>query len=492
MGMSGWFVGGTYQHEYLPASAQRCVNWFPERIEPGNEKSAWILSPTPGLHLAHYLDVYTCTLPAGNVRGLFHHDGRVWAVGGNVLYEILIDYSLIVRGALATNANPVTFAANGDAGHQLAVTSGDKLYVLDTGTNVLTEVLASGASMVGFVDGYFLVLDMGTSTLRVSNLENALVFDPLDVGQRSVASDRLGSMLIGHREAWLFGGRTSEVWQHTGDTNVGAAGFAFYPPGGVIPHGTTSPWSACMVGGSIPMWLQANKDGGRMVVGVLSGYTPQRLSTHAIEGAFDGYSTAAIGGARAFSFQRKGHTFYVLSFAAENATWVYDVATGFWHELGTWNAGTMDYDAWRPQSHCFVWGKHLVGDGSSGNIYELDDAVYVDVDGAPLRRMRRSPYVTADRKRLFHDRLELICAAGVGNLVPPGDDPVAVWRWSNNAAKTWSNERQVRIGKLGDYDRAAVITCLGSAVSRIYELVCSDPVPWPIIDVNLVGRAGVS
>src|SRR6185295_7462746 len=128
-------------------------------------------------------------------------------------------------------------------------------------------------------------------------------------------------------------------------------------------------------------------------------YGAVRVSNFAVEFAMEGYTT--VSDANVFSYQEGGHTFYVLTFPTENVTWVYDLSTQQWHQRGWWNTQQGRYDAYRPSSHVFAFGKHLVGDRVTGVISEMSINFFTDADGAPLRRLRRAPYLVNEQQWVF-------------------------------------------------------------------------------------------
>ena len=125
-----------------------------------------------------------------------------------------------------------------------------------------------------------------------------------------------------------------------------------------------------------------------------------------------------------------------------------------------------------------------MGDSQSGQLWEMDSAVHVDAEGLPLRRERVCPFLTEHMKNIRHNQLTLDCDTGVGLDVAsdqPGYDPQVLMRYSNDRGKTWGNERQASLGKIGETKTRVIFNQLGSArIGRAYELVCSDPVPLTI------------
>lgn len=348
------FIGPGYTSQSRIADVERTVNWYPEKIESGIGKVDWALYPVPGF-------VEVLELEDAPVRGLYSLNGRTFAVSGTKLYEILADWTAVERGTGINNLDdsPASMVSNGDGGHQLFITSGSKGYIFDLNTSVFSMVL-DGASQAGFIDGFFLALDPQTSTLKISELEDGLTWDATQVAQRNAGADRWAGMICSHKEIWLFGSLTTEVWY-----NDGSSPFPFAPnPAVFINYGILAPASVAILDNA-PMWLGQSSDG----VGVVyraNGYAPQRVSNHALEYRLSTFSTLLD--AHAWTYQDQGHSFYILTFPTAQETWVYDAATGAWHERGSWNGlRFVGSPVWQ---HTYAFAKHLVGGRVSGRVYE--------------------------------------------------------------------------------------------------------------------------
>lgn len=461
------FVGPTYVSQSRVADAEELINHYVEVMETPGAKAQFVLYPTPGV------DAFA-TAPEAPVRGLFVTAGRCFAVLGHVLYEVASTGVLTNRGTVVYDANPVTMQANGDAGNELFITSGDHGYILNLGTNVLTEVLASGATMGGFLDGFFLALDATTSTLQISNLLDGMTWSPSQIAQRTAGADRWVSMIVAHREIWLFGTKTSEVWY-----NAGTAPFPFAPiPGAFLEHGILAPFSVSQLGSS-PMWVGQTKDGAGIVYQA-NGYNAQRVSTHAIEFAVQGFETLddAIG----WTYQDQGHSFDVLTFPSAGATFVYDAATQLWHKRAFWNTDTALFEAYRPQFHAYAFGKHLVGDRSVGAIYDMAITKGSDVGGAAVRRMRRAPHLVNEQTNIFYKEFTIDLETGLGLPAGQGVDPTVMFRMSRDGGRTYGPERWVSAGRQGQYRQRVCWNRLGRARDAVFEITMSDPIPWRLVD----------
>lgn len=463
------FIGPSYESQSKIAASDRLVNWYLEKMEVPGQKAEYVAYPAPGFQ------AFATPGTPGRGRGIYMVNGRVFAVVGSKLYEVYIDGTIAERGTGLNDldGSPVTWCSNGDGGGQIGITACSKFYVYDLDANTLSFVL-DGPTHCGLIDGFALVVDPQTSSLKWSALEDFATFDPLDVAQRNDAPDRWGALVIAHKEAWLFGSETTSVYYNQG----GASPFA-PNPSIFIGQGTAAPAAVAVLDGS-PIWLGQNQSGGAVVY-MANGYTPIRVSTHALEYAFSTYDT--ITDAQAWTYQDQGHSFFVLTFPTAAKTWVYDATAGAWHERGSWDGA--DYAGLSVHGHVFAWGRHLTVDRSTGTVYRMGVDLTSDVDGAVLRRMRRAPHLFNENKQVFFDRLEVHLETGLGLSSGQGSDPQAMLRWSNDGGQTWGSERWVSAGIEGAYSARVKWHKLGMARDRVFELVVSDPIPWRLVDAFL-------
>jgi hypothetical protein len=465
------YIGGQYLHESGAIDVQDTKNFYPEAVESGSGKSVKSLMGIPGL-------ASFCTLPTAPVRQLFEQDGRMWAVGGTVLYEVFAGATYLLRGgALIDDGKPATIDSNGAAGHQLWVTAGRRGGVYDLTANTWTPDVRVDADSGAFVDSFFLSLDRATSTVYVSDAENGLVWNALAKAQRNIASDALVAMGVNSRLVWLLGSKTSEVWYNSGASPMPLVPFQ----GGFLEVGCASAASVAWCDNSI-MWL-GQSEGGPATVWRNSGFQAQRISTHALAAQIAGYGATAQASARAFVYTDRDHAFYVLSFPTVNQTHVYDAATGLWADRGYWNTSTGLWEVYKPQFHCYAFGKHLVGDGVTGAIYELSPTTYTDAGGVPLRALRQGPYVVDQQQRLYHRDFWLDVETGVGNANCLS--PQVMCSRTDDKGKTWPAFADKAIGAQGDVNTRVEWKRLGSAKQRAYRTVITDPVPRRIADAYL-------
>lgn len=471
-----YFVGPSYQAQNKSATSERLINWYPEAAASPGAKASLGLMPAPGFRT--FVD-----LAETPVRGLFALDGRCFAAAGYGLYELFGNGTWAYCGAIERDERPVTFCSNGDGGDEIFLTSGGVGYRFDLTTNTLTVELSS-ANVCGFLDGFFLSLDMATSTLRISNLLDGSTWDAGKVTQRTAGADKWLTLAVVNRSIWLFGSQTTEVWY-----NAGLPQFPFAPiPGAFMDTGIGALASIARVDNSL-MWLGANDQGERVIYRA-NGYTPVRISTHAVEAALSKY--AAVSDAVGWSYQEEGHTFYVLTFPSANATWVYDAATGLWHERLFYDVAGAGYVAYRPQVHAFTFGRHLVGDRLSGVVSEMSVNLATDVDGRGIRRVRRAPILSAEEGWIVYHSFQLDLETGLGLPTGQGADPQIMLRLSRDGGHSWGAERWVSAGRMGQYGRRAIWRRLGRARNLTAEIAVSDPIPWRLTDAFIQLERGAA
>jgi hypothetical protein len=114
--------GPSYTLQSVVAAAQQCMNFYPETLAVGDEPRRQVLFGRPGLKLF-------ATLTPNKIRCLWAGGGRLFAIHGNKLSEILSDGTVNARaGIIATGSvdpDPAQIISNG---HQLLVISGGLVY----------------------------------------------------------------------------------------------------------------------------------------------------------------------------------------------------------------------------------------------------------------------------------------------------------------------------------------------------------------------------
>ena len=284
-----------------------------------------------------------------------------------------------------------------------------------------------------------------------------------------------------HREAWLFGTNSIEVWY-----DAGSADFPLQRIQGAFNEiGLAAAYSVAKLDNGL-FWLGSDSR-GQGIVYRSNGYTGKRISTHAVEWQIQQYGD--ISDAIGYTYQQDGHAFYVLVFPSEDTTWVYDVSTELWHE----RAGFYEGQFVRHRGNCQMAynGEVVIGDFENSNVYAFDLNVYADNGSIQrwLRSWRALPTGKNDLNRTAQHTLQLDCETGVGLNTGQGSDPQVMLRWSDDGGHTWSNEHWSSMGKIGRYGYRTFWRRLGMTMKirdRVYEVSGTDPVKITIMGAQLI------
>jgi len=465
-------LGSAYVARSVNAADSRMVNLFPEIVPEGGKEPAF-LQRAPGLTLL-------ATFTTGPVRGLWQYGDYGYAVSGNFFYRIDNNWNVVVKGTVAGDG-PVSMADNGT---QLFIAANPQGYIYNAQTDVFQEITDPdfpGAGTVGYIDGYFVFNEPNSQKIWVTSLLDGLSVDPLEFASAEGSPDEVVAVFVDHREVWVFGTNSTEVWYD--------AGLLDFPltriQGAFNELGCGAPYSIAKMDNQI-YWL--GKDArGQGIVYRAAGYIGQRVSTHAIEWQMQEY--ADISDAVGYTYQQDGHSFYVLNFPSANTTWVYDVATGAWHERASFANG--QFNRHRGNSQMYFNSQNVIGDYQNGKLYKFDLEVYAD-DGQPqkwLRSWRALPTGANNLARTIQHALQLDCETGVGLGGGQGSNPQVMLRFSDDGGHTWSNEHWKSMGAIGRYGKRTIWRRLGATMKirdRVYEASGTDPVRIYIMGAELL------
>lgn len=467
-------LGSSYVARSVNAADSRMVNLFPE-IVPEAGKEPGFLQRAPGLRLL-------ATVGTGPIRGLWTFGGFGYVVSGNKLYKLTTSYTATELGAVS-GSGPVSMSDNGT---QLFVACNGPSYIYNAGTGVFQQITDPdfpGAVTVGYLDGYFVFNEPNSQKVWVTSLLEGTQIDPLDFASAEGAPDQMVSLIVDHREVWLFGTNSVEVWYDAGNADFPLARIQ----GAYNEIGCAAAYSVAKLDNGL-FWLGSDARGNGIVYRA-NGYTGQRISTHAVEWQIQQYGD--ISDAIAYTYQQDGHAFYVLTFPSANATWVYDVSTQAWHERAGFSNGQFT----RHRSNCQMNFNNeiIVGDYENGKLYAFDLDKYTDDTATQkwLRSWRALPTGQNNLKRTAQHSLQLDCEAGVGLVTGQGSEAEVMLRWSDDGGHTWSNEHWRSMGKIGQTGRRVLWRRLGMTMKlrdRVYEVSGTDPVKIAIMGAELIAE----
>ncbi len=478
------FIGPSYTAKSNTVADEECINLFAETNETPDAQTQRSYFGTPGLERIN-------EFPESPTRGSYEANGRVFFVSGTKLYELLSDFTFLERGTVGSDGKAVSIAFNSI---QLLIVSNGHAFNYELATDTLTDVTGSlvppNPIQVVEADTYFIVIFADSNKFQISDPLDGTTWPGLQVNEVSVFPENITSISVNHRELWVFGQKHTQPYQDTGSDNI----FDVIP-GALIEKGNAATFSTAKLDNSV-FWVDEDERGARGAWRS-NGYTPQRISTHAVE--IDLQSYDSIAGLVSYAYQDGGHLFWVLYVPDSSWSWVYDVGEQMWHKRAYWLNNVGPYTAHRSWNHVYAFGKHIVGDWNSGIIYEMHMPIdhgdgsysFVTDNGNLIRRPRRSPTINNELNWMYHRSLTIDFATGLGPQPPLTDGdgnprpPQVMLRWSDNGGSTWSSIHHADCGFAGEYNTRVIFRRLGRARRRVYEVVVTDPIPWAITDAYL-------
>lgn len=468
------FLGGAYLARSENLACQQLINLYAETAQEGGEDvGAFFQCPGTDLFV---------TLGQGPIRGSWEVFGIAYVVSGNTLYSVDRYGVIVSRGTLITSSGQVSMSDNGA---QVAIVDNPNMYIYTIGTGAFQRVNDPdfpGAVTIVFLDGYFLFNEPESGRFWWTAINDGSNIDALDFATAEGSPDNIVAILVDHREIWLFGQDTTEVWYNSGDADNPFQRIQ----GAFIEHGIVGPYACAKIDNTV-FWVGSDPNGNG-ITWRASGYTPQRVSTHAIETALNGYSTLAD--CVMFSYQQEGHSFIQATFPQGDATWVFDISTGLWHQRAYMQPTTGHLGRHRASCHVFFGDTHYIGDYQNGNLYAWTlDALADNGDAIKwLRAWRALPPGKNDLKRTTQHNLQIYCQAGVGLVSGQGSDPQMILEWSDDGGHTWSNQHSRPMGKIGETGTRVIFRLLGSTEKlrdRVYRVSVTDPVKVALIGARL-------
>ncbi len=387
-----------------------------------------------------------------------------------------VDYGQLTNSAILTGAISAPGAAytNGiypNVPLTGGMGTGATANIVVTGNSVTTVTI--GNPGINYVAGDILSANSanigGTGagfTWTVATLDAG--FDPIDVAAKSGFNDPIVGLASVHRELWLIGALTTEVWIDTG-----AADFPFQEQqGAYINHGCAAQFSIATMDVLTFFIMQDQQGNGIVVQG--QGYDVTEISTPRTVSEFKNYVTLAD--AIGFTFQIADHAYYALIFPTANKGWLYDVGIKQWAEWN-WTDGNGVLN--RPRANCcmFAYGANLVGDWENGILLQLDINTYTDYNPAtptgPITRVRTFPHMNDNNDRVT--TLSFDADMEVGTVLDDSNPQVSL-SWSDNKGVSYGNPVMQSMGKIGEFLTVISWNRLGQARDRVYKLSWSEPI----------------
>ncbi len=406
---------------------------------------------------------------AGGSGVVFREFGDVFWVSGTTFSSTWVGMTIYV------NSIPYVIAAVPTQYHIVLTTTPAGIEYPATYAVVIADNTYSTAggdlvtALTGtYADGTFYVQrpqggtpDLGRQ-VNFSAINDGTHWNGLDFFTKEAYPDYIESIMADRGQLYIFGTNSSEVWQN--DLNTGVQQRI---QGAVAREGSVARFAPVSMQQHI--YYLGTSDGGSTVAYRVDGYTPTRISTHAIEEQWDIESSLdSTGDAWGWWYVEDGHYFWVINLAAGASTWVYDATEKTWHQRLGWDGA--NFGSYLFGTHTFVqwWGTgglHLVGDRGSAKVYVMRSDIYTGPDNTDIKRVRALPYIYAGMgNRVYVNRVDLNMATG---LVPSGAAPNITLEWSADNGATWDAPQSASIGTHGQTDLRVFWIAQGSGPTSL-------------------------
>lgn len=457
-------VGPSYQHRSLPLSAQSTKNMYPEVLPSGKVPHA--LLPWPG-----YVG-FSASASAAD-RGMHVFNNVLYQVAGTTLYSISSGGTRTTIGTIAGN-NRCIFA---DDGTSLVIVTGSTGYYYSGGTlSQITDADYVGGDSVAQYSTLF-IYHNADDDYCISDAGTPNTINGLNKGSITAKSGNIKRVYVKNKLVYFFKEKSFEIYYPaTGNPPVDEVQNAKGDIGAASVHGVCETTDFVYFVGHDKQVYRIQQ------------FQEQKITPPAIANAFESYTTSD---AIAYSMLLEGQWFVVVRFPTSGKSWMYCEMADSWVELTSGNLETI----YPPSSYAYCYGKHLVADADTGEIWELNLDTFTN-DGDEIIRERVTMPISGVQiqqpgKRLEMSRFELLLETGVGTATGDGAVPQVMFSASFDGGKSWTNEDWIEIGRTGEGRIKVEWYHMESFYDAVIKIRISDPVFFTIqaaaIDIQLDG-----
>ena len=397
-----------------------------------------------------------------DMRGAIAFDETTgYIMSGSQVVKITWDGTTFTQSAIGgiTSTGQAIMDRNQAATPQVAiVVDGQKFYIEnDTLTEITDADLPSPVSCAFLNQRMLYAIEDGRTFF--SDVDAVQTIQSGSVFTAEGNADKLVRGVAHIQEYWAMGQKTIEVWRNTSSATTPFR----RNTGAVIPKGCLARHSVASLDINL-FWVADDQS-----VYMSQGYTPVKISNQSVEKSIR--ETTDKNTIRGFGFFLAGNAFYVLS--GPDWTWQFNRATGRWFPRQS-----QGIDRWRASQYLSLNNQDIVGDYQNSNIYRISEDVYTE-NGEDLPVILRSPPIGDYPNQYIMDRVFFDFLPGIG-LNSTNDwerNPEVGLRYSDDMGNTWSTQRFMPIGKLGQKGTRIEFNQLGTTgeAGRILELEISAP-----------------
>lgn len=466
------FGAGTVSNSDVVTRQRRLNCYFENRRD--KDKTAIACYGTPGLVAA-----FTPSTPLNSpIRGFLGTQNSLFLVAYNQFQSVTSSGSAIYSASLSTQSGNCSLAFNET---QVVIADGSQGYLYTpSGPSfaVIGGSFPNGAKTVTYVSGFFVAEQPGVQEFWVSNVADGSTWNGLAFASASAYSDNILAVDNLAGILWVFCQQHIEPWQAQGTTPQPFAPIV----AGVSEYGLAAIFSRAHVDQSIIFLAQTRE--GQIQFVRLQGFVFTRISDADIERIINGFST--FSDAVALSYESGEHKFYQVTFPTANRSFIYDCSTGLWSDVQT--GPSVSPARHQANLSAYFAGKTYVSDYATNQVYTFSPTSYTD-NGATIARELVTRHVLSNFDRIRISLLYLDMETGVGLQTGQGSNPQIMLQYSKDNGRTWSAERWVQLGAVGQYLTRVIWRRFGSARVATFRIRMTDPVQFVIATAAMKVKA---
>lgn len=422
-------------------------------------------------------------------RGGFVHNDTLYCVSGTTVFSVDTAGTKTNLGTIdapvTTDEGRVSIAATND---DVVFCDGFKAwnYRISTGTfSQITDIdfPYENIKRVVAAGEYILFIIGDSQTVFVSDVSDATSVNALSFFTAQSFFDNISSGIVAQNYVYLFGSSTTDIFYNDGGNTV--------PFDSVIPvglsYGIAAKNALAVVNNEV--YFLAKDSNGLIGLMKYAGTTPSIIMNRSLNEKLKDYES--IENCFFWVTVHNGHQLLCMTFptktAIRSATHYYDVTTGKWGELETWNPlalVTAGYEGHPAQWCVYFNNKQYIGSRFNSSIYEISMDIYDDA-GYEMVRELITPYIFINDEYFSVSSLELDFERSIASATGQGADPVVSLWVTNDRCGTFQGAFQRSVGQIGDYNHRTLYQSLGGGRSMAFKISMSDPVPWVLHAITL-------
>jgi hypothetical protein len=367
-------------------------------------------------------------------RGGINWNGICYRVMGTKLVTVASNGTVTTLGDVG-NGGLVTFDYSFD---RLAIQSGGRFYYWNGTLTQVTDPDLGTVLDFFWIDGYFMTTD--GEFLIVTELNDPTQVNPLKYGSSEIDPDPVVALLKLRNEVYALNRNTIEVFD-----NVGGELFPFQRvEGAQIQKGVIGTHGCCVFADAIAFLGNGRNEAPGIYMG--ANATAQKLSTQEIDIVLQGYTEAQLATVKLEARNDKNHEHLYVHLP--DRTIVYDAMASAAMQEQVWytlTSAIVGFAQYRARNFVYAYDKWLVGDTLSNQIGYFVENISSHW-GLMVRWEFGTLIVYNDTNGALFNRLELVALTG---RVALGLNPAISTSYSLDG-QTWSQERSIRVGSLGN------------------------------------------